>query len=386
MSPVHAYAMAGLPVSVRMPDDRVLAAHLARLLPEINPNPERGESVLVERQGDSVFLVTGEGLTRSFTCHDPVDTACGVTAGLIGAYAIAVQDKLCFHAAALICKGKAYLIPATYKSGKSTFCAAWMAAGHSIVTDDAAIFDVRTKHVSSFGIPLRLRNSLLRDGPQPLREFVATNLLLQGPRLSYVRSPDQASCVPGTSYPLGGWVFLDRKVGALPKLSRLRPTESLGQIIWQNFARQMPASDLLDVLRTAATQFPCFRLQYEECLDAVPLLASALERPDEHVPPAQQSEDLGTAFAVENDGSIEVTETPGGLYLADDRYGRIYFFNPSAGVMWKLAAAGLEIDEAIEVLAEVYRGEAARTLAQDYRRFLAEIASLGLLNGLQRPA
>ncbi len=54
--------------------------------------------------------------------------------------------------------------------------------------------------------------------------------------------------------------------------------------------------------------------------------------------------------------------------------------------MWKLAAAGLEFDEAIEVLAEVYRGEAAGTLAQDYRRFLAEIASLGLLNGLRRPA
>ena len=161
----------------------------------------------------SVFLVTGEGLTRSFTCHDPVDTACGVTAGLIGAYAIAVQDKLCFHAAALICKGKAYLIPATYKSGKSTFCAAWMAAGHSIVTDDAAIFDVRTKHVSSFGIPLRLRNSLLRDGPQPLREFVASNLLLQGPRLSYVRSPDRPPAYPAPAIRLAdGFFWTERSV------------------------------------------------------------------------------------------------------------------------------------------------------------------------------
>ncbi len=123
---------------------------------------------------------------------------------------------------------------------------------------------------------------------------MASNLLLQGPRLSYVRSTDYASCVPGTSYPLGGWVFLDRKPGALPRLSRLKATESLGQIIWQNFARQMPASDLLDVLRTVATQFPCFRLQYEECIDAVPLLAAALERPDEFVPPSQHSEDLGT--------------------------------------------------------------------------------------------
>ena len=386
MSSVRAYAMAGLPVAVRMPADRFLAAHLARLLPEISPSPEQGESVLVERKGDSVFLVTGEGLTRSFTCHDPVDTACGVTAGLIGAYAIAVQDKLCFHAAALICRGKAYLIPATYRSGKSTFCAAWMAAGHAIVTDDAAIFDVRTRHVSSFGIPLRLRNSLLNDGPQPLRDFAAANLLLRGPRLSYVRSPDMASCIPGTSYPLGGWIFLDRRAGAQPKLSRLKPTESLGQIIWQNFARQMPASDLLDVLRTAATQYPCFRLQYEECIDAVPLLAAALERPDDVVPPSQQSEDLGTAFALDSDGAIEVTETPGGLYLADDRYGRIYFFNPSAGVMWKLAATGLETDEAIEVLTEVYPGEAPGTLAQDYRNFLAEIASLDLLNGLRLTA
>jgi hypothetical protein len=54
--------------------------------------------------------------------------------------------------------------------------------------------------------------------------------------------------------------------------------------------------------------------------------------------------------------------------------------------MWKLAAAGLETDEAIEVLAEVYPGEPAGTLAQDYRHFLAEIASLGLMNGLRLPA
>jgi hypothetical protein len=372
------YALAGVPLYVRVPDDPALSDCLAELLFDIAIPGGGAESVTVELV-DGVYHISGEGLNAPFTCHDPVDTACGVTAGLIGAYAIRVSDRLCFHAAALIHNGKAYLIPATYKSGKSTFCAAWMAQGHQIITDDAAVFDARTHFVSSFGIPLRLRNSLLRDGPEELRSFAAQNMMIRGPRLSYVRAPDSRSCIPGTSYPLGGWIFLDRRLAARPSVSRMTPTDSLGQIIWQNFARQMPASDLLGVLRTIATQYPCYLLRYSEAAEAVPALAAALDEPEGHLPHSAESEDFGNIFAIGGDGHIQVTETSTGLYLADDRYGRIYFLNPTAGVMYKLAAEGLEMPDVLEILCELYPEQNAESLSADYRRFLSETGSLGLL-------
>jgi hypothetical protein len=379
------YALAGLPLYVRIPEDRALASCLSDLLFDIAIPGGGAESVLVDRD-EGLYRVSGEGLSTPFTCRDPVDTACGVTAGLIGAFAIRIADRLCFHAAGLIHNGRVYLIPATYKSGKSTFCAAWMAHGHRIITDDAAIFDAATHHVSSFGIPLRIRNSLLREAPAELRRFAADHMMIQGPRLSYLRAPDAGSCVPGTSYPLGGWVFLDRQPLSPPRVSRLNPTDSLGQIIWQNFARQMPASSLLEVLRSAALLYPCYMLRYSESFDAVPHLVAALDHPQTPASAAESSEALGSAFATMAEGDIHVTETPRGLYVADDRYGRIYFLNPSAGIMWKLAAGSLGVDEAAEILQELYPDQQAETLAEDYRRFLGEIGALGLMPARALPA
>jgi len=378
----RSFSLAGLPLSVRLPGEAGLERGLDLLLPPADGDAPQTLSVVVEALGGGRFQLSGEGLLRSFTCHDAVDAACGVTAGLIGAYALKAPGHLCFHAAAIIHDGKAYLLPTTYRTGKSTFCVAWLEAGGKLLTDDAAILDPQTHMVTSFGIPPRIRMPLLRDGPERLRRYLAPRLLLEGPRLAYVASEPGQSARLGEAFPLAGWIFLARTPGSPTAVSRLDSGESLRRIIWQNFARTMAPSDLLNFINIMASRYPCFMLEYNDAVEAVPVLQQALDAPQQ--PPASghpqaEASLFDPAAAIAVPGEVQVTETAAGLYVADNRNGRIYFFNPSAGVMWRIASSGAAGEEAAAILRTLYPGEDPQRLAADYCKLRDDVMALGLL-------
>lgn len=384
----RSFSLAGLPLSVRLPGDVGLELALSRLLPPADGVPPSAPSVVVEALGGGKFQLSGEGLLRSFTCHDAVDAACGVAAGLIGAYAREVPGHLCFHAAAIIHDGKAYLLPTTYRTGKSTFCVAWLEAGGKLLTDDAAIVDPQTKLVTSFGIAPRIRTPLLRDGPERLRRYLTPRLLLEGPRLAYVAPEPGSQARPGEAFPLAGWVFLARAQGSATTVSRLDSGESLRRIIWQNFARSMAPSDLLNFIDVMASQYPCLMLEYEDAVEAVPALQQALDAPRQPSASARSRVEASLfepSAAMALPEEVQVTETAAGLYVADNRNGRIYFLNPSAGVMWRIASTGVGTEEAEAILRTLYPGEVPQKLAADYRKLRDDVMALALLQPSGRP-
>lgn len=383
MTAIRSYRLADRTVSAALPSHIDLLDGLSRLLVEAPEATRQQPSVAAQwNETQNCFLLSGDGLARSFTCAETLDAVCSVSAGLIGGYARASLDRLCFHAAAILHDGRAYLIPTTYSSGKSTLCLAWMEQGGQLITDDAAIFDIAGHTVSSFGIPLRIRTSLLNDGPSRLRDFALANAILRGQRLAYIRDPRHEAPPPGVSYPFGGWIFLSRQNGAATAMAPVSPEEALRRIIWQNFARSLQPSALLAIMTTLAADYPAWQLTYGESVDAVPVLRETLSAPiasrQANIAPVGDGT-IQQAGAHRQAPDLKITETTAGLYVADDRNGRVYFFNPSAGVMWNLALAAASEDEAVDILHELYPVQDEATLGADYRGFLEGLVELQLL-------
>ena len=139
---VETYDLAGLPVAARLPDDTPLTGQLARLLaPAGVARADTHVTVTFDRDKAS-YHVAGAGVAQPFTCRDSLDAACGVVAGLIGGYALETTSHLCLHGAAFVHGGRAYVIPNTYKAGKSAFSAAWVAACGDLITDDAVLIAI----------------------------------------------------------------------------------------------------------------------------------------------------------------------------------------------------------------------------------------------------
>ena len=372
---VETYDLAGLPVAARLPDDTPLTGQLARLLaPAGVARADTHVTVTFDRDKAS-YHVAGAGVAQPFTCRDSLDAACGVVAGLIGGYALETTSHLCLHGAAFVHGGRAYVIPNTYKAGKSAFSAAWVAACGDLITDDAVLIAIDGFRVTSFGSPPRIRKTLLDNAPEALRRYITAHIVLDCPRIAYL-DIGARQVPPERPLPFGGWLFLDRGEIRTPTLARMPVSEALTQIIWQNLARRRLASELLGILTELAVAAPCYRLSYGEAVDAVPVLKAGLD-----ADPARL--DMATAIASVATGPdyshLTVSETEAGLYIANDQNGRMFYLNASAGLMWKIATSGLGREEALATLAALYPDQEAQALAKDYDETISRLADSGLV-------
>jgi len=373
---IATYDLAGLPVAAELPDDTPLTGQLASLLPQSRQaRADTHVTVTLDRDKAS-YHVSGLGVAQPYSCLDSLDAACGVIAGLIGGYALETTSHLCLHAAALVHRGKTYVIPNTYKAGKSAVSAAWVADGGRLITDDAVLIAIDDFRVTSFGSPPRIRKSLLPAAPQSLKRFLESHITLECPRIAYLdigesQVPRHEPC------PFGGWLFLDRGDNRTPSLARMPVSEALTQIIWQNLARRRLASELLGILTRLAEAAPCYRLSYTEATDAVAVLKAGLD-----ADPSQL--DIASAIAsVETDpdhSHLTVSETQSGLYIANDQNGRMFYLNASAGLMWKIATSGLARSEALATLEALYPDQSAEALAKDYGETISRLADSGLVS------
>lgn len=354
-------------------DDLVIA--LDQIIPSHEKESLAEPSVSVRKNTASgKFELSGSGLHQPFTCEDPVNAVCGITSGLIGRYAQRVNDKLCFHAAAVIFKGKAFLIPSTYKSGKSAFCLAWLQSGEDILTDDATIVEPSSLQVQSFGLPLCIRNSLLKSASHAKRTFVDNNTILSGKHLTYIKHSNMHT---DRHYPFGGWIFLSRQHDGDVSIRSVAPGSVLQQIIWQNFARNMLPSVISKYGSELATKFPILSLSYSEADDVIPMLKDALAINPDSTKIEAPAVTFKTEFSQSDHVSVLMTEA-GGI-VSDDRKGRVYSFNHVALQFWYLMTSNTDPEDAATILGELYPQMSIEIVLKDFNAFKTKLIDLDLL-------
>ena len=153
-------------------------------------------------------------------------------------------------------------------------------------------------------------------------------------------------------------------------------SEALTQIIWQNLARRRLASELLGILTGLAEAAPCYRLSYSEAVDAIPVLRAGLDSDPGRLATASAIASLETGS---DHSHLKASETAAGLYIANDQNGRMFYLNASAGLMWKIATAGLGREEALAALRALYPEQGAEALAKDYGDAIGRLADAGLV-------
>ena len=189
--------------------------------------------------------------------------------GLNWCVATHCHQYLILHAAVLERAGRALVLPAPPGSGKSTLCAALVARGWRLFSDELALIDVDSGQVVPLPRPVSLKNAsiaLIRDfWPEAAMSPVVHETLkgsvahLRAPADSVRRSAERAS---------PGWVVLPRyHPGDAMALSPLSRGSAFMQLVESAFNYSMHGRRGFEVLAAFVEASDCLEFQYGGDLD-----------------------------------------------------------------------------------------------------------------------
>ena len=214
-------------------------------------------------------------LSRPTTYPDPVNAVCDFLVDLVKAYVADQPSMLCLHTAAVELGDGLVIFPNAYKAGKSTLSVHFAASGLRLYADDVLPIEGGTNEGQAAGLLPRLRVPLPDDAGLRFHDFVAQRRGPASDRFLYVDLAEDELAPLGARAPIHGIVLLERGEVDLPTLTPLAASEAMKRAIAQNFARGVPALDILDRLYAIANDARCWELRYRSGEDAVALLCDA---------------------------------------------------------------------------------------------------------------
>jgi HprK-related kinase A len=178
------------------------------------------------------------------------------------------------HAAAVERGGRALMLPAAPGSGKSTLCAALVAAGWRLLSDEFALVDPASGRVFPIPRPVSLKDASI----ELIRQRYAAAFFgpeardIEGCRFVHMRPPpDSVRRAAETARP--GWLIVPRYIAGqsttcepLPKARALM--HLTGQSFNYNFLGTKGFTCLADLVR----ETECYRLEYSNLDDVLALL------------------------------------------------------------------------------------------------------------------
>ncbi|MDH3594244.1 MAG: PqqD family protein [Rhodospirillales bacterium] len=321
-------------------------------------------------------------LAKPLVRHDKIDALCGFIAEFVRAYVNDDQRLLCLHGAAAEFTGRLVIFPNRYRAGKSVLSACLAAAEVRLFADDVLPIGGPDDHGMAPGIVPRLRLPLPDNLAPATRDFLEARRGPSGKRYLYLDLTATELASYGTLAPIGGFVLLEREAGAELDLAPVDPGEMLRQVIWQNFARETPAPEILRRLERIVGRARCLRLRYDRADEAVALLKesftswpAAAEDPQGAV---QNAPGPGSSTPVRDVPAgcylrnPEVTETKVGEehFLADSKGAAIHNLNPVGSALWQLMIQPKTIDELVDPLHAAFPQIARTQIEQDVRALL----------------
>ncbi len=308
------------------------------------------------------YRLEGDWLAKPIVRRDRVDALCGFIAEFIRAFVNDDQRLLCLHGAAAEFAGRLVVFPNRYRAGKSVLSACLAAAGVRLFADDVLPIGGPDDLGMAPGIVPRLRLPLPDNLAPSTRDFIQERQGPKGKKYLYLDLAEAELASHGTCAPIGGFVLLVRTAGVKPTFEPVDPGEMLRDVIWQNFAREAPAPEILERLERIVLRARCLRLRYERADEAAELLketfsiwpmqSSDSEAPEPTAPapmPLEPPSDIPAGCYLRNP---TVTERRVGAehFLANPQGMAIHHLNPVGAAVWQLMAEPSSLDQLVDPL------------------------------------
>jgi hypothetical protein len=323
--------------------------------------------------------------------RDKIDALCGFIAEFIRAYVNDDQQLLCLHGAAAEFAGKLVVFPNRYRAGKSVLSACLAAAGVRLFADDVLPIGGPDDLGMAPGIVPRLRLPLPDNLTPATRGFLEARRGPAGKRYLYLDLTPAELAGYGTQAPIGAFVLLERQAGVDLEIEPVDPGEMLRTVIWQNFARESPAPEILQRLERIVGRARRFRLRYDRADEAVALLketfvrwpadagiAEGSVRQSQGPGPSTPARSVPAGCYLRNP---EITETKVGeeRFLADSKGAAIHNLNVIGSALWQLMAEPKTIDELVDPLHAAFPHVARTQIEQDVRDLLKDLMAKRLV-------
>lgn len=383
------------PVSIRARVDAAMTPMIAPLLKGWSISPSGNSEVLPELEilsdSDGRMTIRGPYVGQEYSLADPVDGVCSFIAEVLKVQANESSAEMCVHSAAAVFCDRAVLFPAAFRAGKSTLSAVLASRGLRIIGDDAVFISPIHQTAVSSGISPRMRLPLPEDLANPTKEFIERSMCLAGKRYGYLSMPGKGLLTNGEPVPIGAFVYLKRNPDGAATLSEAPKAEALRTLIWQNFARQMPAGRILACLSNLVASRPTLELQYSKAEDAADLLESRFSVwPEESVSESNDSLLFADYRSSIDDPrwhakpNIVEHSLDAGHFIADEDSGRIFHLNITAGAIWRMLSVGEDTKVVTSLLSEAFPEIDSKLIAEDVDSLVQSFSENGLLMPTER--
>ena len=207
---------------------------------------------------------------ESFRTHN-TDALFGVHYDLLRWYVEAERGP-CLHCAAVRFGSGLVVFPNTSKAGKSTLAIRLAIAGHQIFGDDW----LAIRNPGNLGMALGILPWLRLPAPAGVREafrhFLKDRKGPRNRRWTYVDLRDGELAPHGATAPVRALVLLNRRDRGPARLDPVTKDKMLIELVQQNYARQVPAMNVLDTLHALTQRAECVSLRYASVTEAADLL------------------------------------------------------------------------------------------------------------------
>ena len=321
--------------------------------------------------------------------RNAVNAVCAFLVDLVHAFVADNPSLLCLHCAAADIGGRLVIIPATYRSGKSTLMASLAAAGTRVHADDVLPIKSPSDRAVAPGIALRLRLPLGLEASPALRRFVAAHRGPASRSFQYLNLDPSLLARHGDEAPIGAFVTLKRRADAHTVLVPLSKSEMLGKVIFRNFAHDVSASEILNRLYALVAQAPCFKLIYSDADRARDLLRDVFRSwpepsredatgiaPLVTVPPPTRDARAGHLARTPGVRKKEVGDV---LFLVDPNDQSIHQLSTMGTALWRLLVRPCSFEDAVEVLHKAFPKVERTRFGEDDRALIAGLEKRGVL-------
>ena len=184
--------------------------------------------------------------------------------GLNWCMATQCHQYLIIHAAVLERRGRALVMPAPPGSGKSTLCAALVARGWRLLSDELALIDVASGEVVPMPRPISLKNDSIDVVGRFWTDAAMSPVVHETLKGSVVHvQPPAASVALSEETALPGWIVLPRyRAGVAARLAALSKGSTLMQLVESAFNYSMHGRRGFNVLADFIDASACFEFSY----------------------------------------------------------------------------------------------------------------------------
>lgn len=373
-------------------DCRDLVDHFPIILPgwKFIEVPESAQQpILTLRLEEATYILEGALLVEPKLRKDKVAAICALVAELVRAYVNDDPKLLCLHGAAVDFVGKLVVFPNKYRAGKSILSACLASANVNVFGDDVLPISLLEGHGIAPGLAPRLRLPLPDNLNAEFRRFIENNAALKSNQYLYLDLKDGSLATRYTHAPIGAFVLLEREDGIAAVLENISESEVLRQIVWQNFARENEAPQILKCLSQMVANAICYCLRYDRAEDAVALLKETFKE----WPEKGGENSLKSLLAEQNasepvevppgcflrKANVSVVMVDGERFLADAEGAAIHQLNSVGSAIWTLLAEPTTVEDMVELLQVAFPQVSRDQVEKDVGALVSSLESKNLI-------